>query len=183
MHIDVPYKILKLKPEQELLDFNFDLITEEDWTQNRNLQKMFPRVFGQTDTFILMYFTMDNWEQPHGKYPVKVNNEHPIHSLIMDEVYKLEKLYNASAKIVTLDRMAPGATIGRHFDKSNIYELCHRVHLPLVTHSKVDFYIDDVKHNFKAGEFFEFNNRMFHQVDNNSNIYRIHLVVDLLPNL
>jgi aspartyl/asparaginyl beta-hydroxylase (cupin superfamily) len=99
----------------------------------------------------------------------------------MAEVEKLEQYYSAKAVQAVLDGMPPGSSISRHRDQSKIYTVAHRVHLPIVTDPAVKFYIDGSEYHFKAGEFFEFNNRLEHGVCNESKVFRVHLVVDLLP--
>lgn len=52
----------------------------------------------------------------------------------------------------------------------------------MVTHEDVLFTVLDNTMNMKAGSAYEINNGMPHSVINNSNVDRIHLIVDLLPN-
>jgi aspartyl/asparaginyl beta-hydroxylase (cupin superfamily) len=126
---------------------------------------------------------MNKWHNPLAHKPEFANVDHPIHSLILNEIKKVEVFYNASAKIAVLDGMSPGSRIYPHFDQSKLYDVAHRVHLPLVTDERVKFSIDNVEYHFKAGQFFEFNNKLVHSVDNNSELFRIHLVMDLIPNV
>jgi hypothetical protein len=178
MKLDTPFKILDIHPDPDLINFNFDLIT--DW--NDFLAKSLPQVFGQIYTFSVLRLDMKHWGDPANHLPEHIHSDHPVFPLLMRVVRQLENYYNATVKIAALDGMPPGSKINRHFDQSNIYGLCHRVHLPLVTDPSVKFFIDDVPHFFKAGEFFEFDNKRFHEVHNDSDIFRIHLVIDLLPN-
>ena len=182
MQMDKPYKILDLHVDSELLNFDFSSITDVHWDKNQNLKQKFPDIFADVKPFRVMYLELSKWNDPENHDPVPENDDHPVHALLMNEIRKLEELYNAKAKIVVLDGLPPGGKINRHFDQSKIYDQCHRVHLPLVTDPAVKFFIDDVPYHFRAGEFFEFNNKMYHEVHNDSNIFRIHLVVDLLPN-
>lgn len=183
MHIDTPYKLLDITPNQELLDFDFSTLTMEHWTRNTTLGKNLPQIFGEIFTFSILKFHMSKWNNPLAYDTEICNDDHPIHSLMLNEVRKVEKLYNATAKIAVLDGMPPGAKIYPHNDKSKLYDLAHRVHLPLVTNENVKFSIDNVEYHFKAGQFFEFNNKLVHSVDNNSELFRIHLVMDLIPNV
>lgn len=182
MILDVPYKFLDLEPSQELLNFDFGTITDEAWNRHNSLKFKFPTIFGEVETFRISFLDSTVWGDPKNHNPIPENTDHPVRELIVNELSKLEEYYNSTVKIAVLDRLPPGARINRHFDQSPIYEKCHRIHLPLITNDLVDFYIADVKYNFKAGQFFEFNNRAYHEVHNNSNLHRIHLVVDLLPN-
>lgn len=181
MKLTVPYKFLDLQPDEEILNFDFSQISLEEWTAFTGLKDSLHvfkdiytrRVFGPgpqawKDLSLikdLTYFHQDN----------------PINSLILNEVVKLEKLYNARAIMGSLDGMPAGSRIFRHFDQSPIFQATHRVHLPLVTSEEVKFFIDDVPNYFPVGRFFEFDNSRYHEVVNDSSIFRIHLIVDLLP--
>lgn len=182
MKLDVPYKFVDLQPDDALLNFDFNCISLEEWTEFTGLKDTLHvfkdiytrRVFGPgphawKDTSLikeLTYFHQDS----------------PVNPLILSEVSKLEKLYNARAIMGSLDGMPAGSKIFRHFDQSPIFQITKRVHLPLVTHPDVKFFIDDIPHYFPAGKFFEFDNSRYHEVINDSPIFRIHLIVDLLPN-
>jgi hypothetical protein len=180
MHIDKPYKFLDLTASQELLNFDFSSLTKDRWSTD--LGKILPTIFGEISTFSILFFHISKWHDPLAYAPEPANSDHPIYPLILNEIKKVESLYNASAKIAVLDGMPPGAKIYPHNDQSKLYDIAHRVHLPLVTDERVKFSIDNVEYHFKAGQFFEFNNKLVHSVDNNSDIFRIHLVIDLIPN-
>lgn len=183
MRSSVPYKFLDITPEPELLNYDFNSITLDEWANHTKLKESFP-VFREIYNFrILGVGDMSKWENPFSVVDiVYFNTENPVHALVMQEVKKLEKLYNAKALIGVLDGMPPGTGIYRHWDLNPIFENSHRVHLPLVTHPDVKFYIDDVEYHFPAGQFYEFDNQRYHEVKNKSDIFRIHLIVDLMPN-
>jgi hypothetical protein len=180
MQLETPFKVLSLTPSPELMTFDFSSITPEDWDQNQIL-KLIP-IFRELKTFPLRGLPKEFWGDPKNHESITSNASHPVHQLIMNEVHKIEELLNAKAIIAVLDGLAPGTKIYRHYDQSNLYTMCHRVHLPIITHPDVKFFIDDNPYFFKAGEFFEFDNKRFHMVHNDSDIFRIHLVIDLLPN-
>ena len=180
MKLDVPYKFLDIEPEKELLNFDFSTLNSERWSTE--LGKVLPETFGEISTFAILFFHLDKWINPEAHEPEFHNSDHPIHALLLNEIKKLELLYNASAKIAAIDGMLPGASIYRHRDISQIFQKSHRVHLPLVTHEDVKFFIDDIEYHFPVGKFYEFDNSRYHKVNNNSNVFRMHLIVDLLPN-
>jgi hypothetical protein len=180
MKLDTPFKIVPLTPSAELMNFDFSTISEEEWNKNQMVKLV--HFFKELQVFPIMGLPRECWSNPKAHEPIMKNTDHPIHNLIMAELKKMEEHLNAKAKIAVLDGLAPGTKIYRHYDESNLYELCHRIHLPIITDPAVKFFIDDKEHYFKAGEFFEFDNRRYHEVHNDSAIFRIHLVVDLLPN-
>lgn len=182
MHLDVPYKFLDLQVDEALLNFDFDSISLEEWADFTGLKDS---LFVFKDIYTRRVFGPGGgaWHDVSLiKNLIYFHTESPLNLLLLNEVSKLEKLYNARAIIGTLDGMPVGSKIHRHFDQSPIFKVTNRVHLPLVTHPDVKFFIDDVPYHFAAGQYFEFDNSRYHEVINNSPIFRIHLIVDLLPN-
>lgn len=69
--------------------------------------------------------------------------------------------------------------IDRHIDIGTSLELCNRVHIPIITNDKVLFEVGGEEKNLREGEVWEINNaQKLHSVANNSNVDRIHLIVD-----
>ena len=182
MKLDVPYKILDIEPEAELINFNFDLISEEEWFNNQEMKSIYP-LFKEIDTYRIVRVDRLGFFLPSKEVNREwFNTSNPLFPFVKKQIEILEKHYNATALIGALDRMPPGSKIEAHTDAQPLWKKCHRVHLPLVTHPDVKFYIDDVEYHFTAGKFFEFDNQRVHKVYNNSDVWRIHLLCDLLPN-
>ena len=71
------------------------------------------------------------------------------------------------------------SSIPPHIDKGPSLELCHRIHIPITTTSRVLFTIDQETKCLKEGEMWEINNsQKYHSVINKSRYARVHLVVD-----
>ncbi len=78
-----------------------------------------------------------------------------------------------------LMRLAPNHEVPSHQDTHYSWWKRIRVHIPIVTQPEVLFTSNgEVSVNMQAGEVWIFDNWHIHQVQNNSNIYRIHLVTD-----
>lgn len=184
MKLDVPYKLLDLKPDADLMNFDFSLITDEQWRQEQTISKVAPQIFGQLLTFPVLNLKMKYWQNPDDPdaTAVHLNYDHPIWEIAINQIRKLEHLYNATAKIAVFDGLAPGTKINPHSDTSHVYTLAHRVHLPLITGPGAKFFIDGEAFYFEQGKFYEFDNKRVHCVHNDTDIFRIHLVVDLIPN-
>jgi aspartyl/asparaginyl beta-hydroxylase (cupin superfamily) len=60
--------------------------------------------------------------------------------------------------------------------------LARRNHVPIITSGNVIFGVGSERVNMQIGECWEINNYRFHWVDNNSDIDRVHLLVDIMPN-
>ena len=74
------------------------------------------------------------------------------------------------------------SVIHPHIDNYDPYfAMVNRVHLPIVTDDEVLFYVGGEERHLKEGEMFEINNHNdLHWVRNNSQIDRIHLLIDWL---
>lgn len=118
------------------------------------------------------------------------------HDNISDESI-LEKFINISGELIEslqlsygkgsssniqFSLLSPGGKIEEHVDEGDIFEESHRIHLPLITNNKVDFYIDGKLNYFKEGEVVEINNQKCHSVINNHKTKsRLHLIIDYIP--
>jgi aspartyl/asparaginyl beta-hydroxylase (cupin superfamily) len=76
-----------------------------------------------------------------------------------------------------------GEAVLPHRDLSTILEESHRVHLPIVTDPAVMFTVGDETIHMPAGSIYEIDNTRVHGVVNGSSIDRIHLIVDMLPEI
>jgi hypothetical protein len=79
-----------------------------------------------------------------------------------------------------LAELPPGGVIEPHSD-SHILAMVHRLHVPIVTHDKVTFMIDEGAFHLKADTLYDLNNVAVHAVTNESDVMRIHLLVDMMP--
>lgn len=75
-------------------------------------------------------------------------------------------------------RLAPGAEVPPHCDINYHWINRTRIHIPIITNPDVEFLCDDQLVNMGKGEAWIFDNWRRHSVKNNSNITRIHLVLD-----
>ncbi len=86
-------------------------------------------------------------------------------------------------RLVRLLSLGPGGVITNHRDNFVSFEEgMLRLHIPVVTHPDVDFFIDGQRCDWKAGELWYGDFSRFHSAHNRSPIVRIHLVMDVLVN-
>lgn len=84
---------------------------------------------------------------------------------------------------VRLMTLAAGGRILPHSDPGGGFEDgVARLHIPIITDPRVLFHIDGETIHFSAGHTWYMNANCTHAVDNNSDIERIHLVIDCIPN-
>jgi|694.fasta_scaffold15129_3 hypothetical protein len=86
--------------------------------------------------------------------------------------------YIGKTRIVAL---LPGKGIPDHINNSSYYSKYTRYHIPLVTHSDVKIIetLTSTEENMLVGNVYTLSNTISHSFKNNSNITRIHLIVDL----
>ena len=93
---------------------------------------------------------------------------------------KLVKIYGKGYIIrAILVSLKSNSKIDKHIDTGKSLSICHRVHIPIITNKDILFDIDNEIKNLKEGEMWEINNsEKPHSVINNSDVDRIHLIVD-----
>jgi len=79
---------------------------------------------------------------------------------------------------ILLVKLKSNSNIAPHVDTGDSLKNCKRTHIPIITNSKVTFTIGGETKNLKEGEIWEIDNTKQHSVDNNSDIDRIHLLID-----
>lgn len=77
-----------------------------------------------------------------------------------------------------LMRLAPGGKVPAHSDTNYHWFNRIRIHIPIITTEDVLFHCDSETVNMQAGDTWLFDNWRMHSVENNSDIYRVHLVID-----
>lgn len=99
-------------------------------------------------------------------------------------LYELSKYYDFKDYTAIITNLRAGASIPKHTDNGKIFELGHRIHIPIKTNSQVIFHCGDQSINMKLDYAYEIGNTShIHAVDNNSGEDRYHLILDLFPNM
>ena len=84
---------------------------------------------------------------------------------------------------VRLLKLSAGAVIKEHRDAELNYENGEiRLHIPVVTHDDVEFYLDTERIYLKEGECWYMNFNLLHNISNKSKVDRVHLVIDTAVN-
>jgi len=76
------------------------------------------------------------------------------------------------------NRLGPQGLLWPHWDDEPSMAVSKRVHLVVKTHPLVDFIINENIFHFSEGDLIEIDNIAMHSVKNNSEIWRIHMVMD-----
>tara|TARA_R100000908_G_scaffold16199_3_gene6125 strand:+ start:2797 stop:3345 length:549 start_codon:yes stop_codon:yes gene_type:complete len=149
--------------------------TKDNWDSYDYRQKTFD-VHKQTKTIPLLW---DEKVQGRPKSYNEINKYQKellmIHTLLTN---KIGLGYMATAMLINLPSKK---IISRHKDVGYFFAAIHRIHIPIVTDPKCIFTIEEEKRNLQEGEVVEIdNNDKYHSVENNSDIDRIHLLIDWL---
>jgi len=98
----------------------------------------------------------------------------------LKEVLEQLQCPQQSVRLLKLER---GAVIKEHTDQELSFEKGEaRIHIPVITHDEVEFYLDGERLRMRAGECWYMNAHLPHRLANPSPVDRIHLVVDCRVN-
>lgn len=149
----------------------------EVWERNDLRQKTFD-VHSQTKSIVLLFAS--GWPE------MKITR-HEEWDLLADHVQPLiqqiiRAKYSGGGTVIQaiVANLKAGGQIDRHFDSAPHLILAHRIHLPLQTNPDVRFLIADVRYEMKVGEAYEINNQLEHEVYNDSEEDRYHLIFDYI---
>lgn len=91
--------------------------------------------------------------------------------------------FHCPLQAVRLLKLNAGAIIKEHRDAALNFENGEiRLHIPVMTHDEVKFYLDNESMHLKEGECWYMNFNLPHHISNNSKVNRIHLVIDAVVN-
>jgi hypothetical protein len=149
----------------------------------------------------IRHFVTDNYEGDWSGVALRgpANVTHPIQELFANpgtEAWENTSLYDECpyfAEVmsafqcdllsVRLLRLGPGSIIKEHVDHSLSLEDAEvRLHVPVQTNADIKFWVNDKLIPLRPGETWYLNVNRPHRVENNSNEYRVHLVLDCAIN-
>jgi len=91
--------------------------------------------------------------------------------------------FQCPLQAVRLLKLNAGSIIKEHRDAELNFEKGEiRLHIPVLTHPDLEFFLDKERMNLQAGECWYMNFNLPHAINNKSNINRVHLVIDALVN-
>lgn len=98
----------------------------------------------------------------------------------IDSVWNIVKQHydNMEPKRIVLNKFLAHEKIAEHVDFLYHYDNTVRTHLPIITNERVVFNFSDETIHMKSGDVYEFNNSIPHAVVNDSDLDRIHLIID-----
>lgn len=126
------------------------------------------------------------WGHPENIYSVPSPSNTYQDTPLMNEFPELKHLLDqllCEKKSVRLMKLSAGAEIKEHCDDClDALEGEARLHVPILTHDAVEFYLEGERVNMKEGECWYLNFNKAHRVNNPGPHDRIHLVIDCVSN-
>lgn len=151
-----------------------------EWLINQSRQTI-SSVHKHTNSIFVYDYSAD-WV-PGSKYDLQIKtDDHIIINIIKPIVDKLEKLHNGKVGKAVFIKLPPFKNVDKHQDFGGYLESVRRHHIPIVTNKNVSFFVDGQKQFMDIGEIWEVNNNKLHQVWNEGETDRVHLLIDIIPN-
>ena len=122
------------------------------------------------------------WKSGQEFSTIRESDDSKLIDLLEPIIKNLEDIHDGVRGMVLLIKLKAREHISTHFDSGDYLMLSKRNHIPVITSDNVFFGVENEKISMKAGECWEINNSRPHFVENNSNIDRIHLLIDIMPN-
>lgn len=180
MKLDTDYFKITEVPDSLVTNI-LSIIEEKDWYEN-DFRKTIGPALQTCNSIPIVHNTncankaMDNSAiRDLKKFPA-YDKFYPVLKPVLDI---LRNYYDFRQYAAFIARLAPKSKIEMHYENWNFLSKCHRIHLPLVTNPLVQYIIEDNSYYWKRGNLYEFDNMRKHGVINNSDEYRIHLVINL----
>lgn len=154
---------------------------DSEWTQNTSRQDN-NIVHSNTKMYPLRFFSYD-WVRGQDIDISEVNSfKSDSANLCLEDIYSfLESYYSGKVVRAEIVKMMPNTKIVRHVDGGEMLTVTRRCHIPITTADEVYFTVFGNSVNMKVGTVYEINNLLPHAVENNTDIERDHLILDILP--
>lgn len=166
MKLDNEFIQLPLSFDVERMKEEVGRFTEQDWK---------PHHEGFTGNFSIPLITVGGKKNNDFKGEMKETD------YLKSSPY-LRQVISSFGEVIGRSRLmglSPGAEVPLHSDINYHWFKRVRIHIPIVTEDSVAFYCADKCINMKAGEAWIFDSWKYHRVFNNSDVFRVHLVIDI----
>jgi hypothetical protein len=154
-------------------------LTKEEWNEFKG--KKFFKSQPESESIIIK--AVQDSTSPVYK-DADVNNEYfqNLLSKELDEIYKkIDEVVQEKDHValrVQLVKLPARKNVLPHIDAGHIFRVTRRIHLPIITNQNVDFFIELEKVPMEEGRLIEINNQAIHCVFNQSDLDRVHLIID-----
>jgi hypothetical protein len=135
----------------------------------------------ETSTFYMKKYDL-TWKVGEDYNEKKENEDSELWSLVNIIVKDLEYIHQGRVGQVVIANLPSKKVIYAHADPGDYLGVSRRNHIAIITNKDVIFNVAEDSVNMKEGECWEINNNKIHRVSNNSEMDRIHLTIDIIPN-
>ena len=178
MKQDFVYKLISFVDDKIVNDLLLTLI-EEDWFID-DYRQVAPTM-SKTNSIPIFHTPQCAFDTGIGAFKTVQKNK--LYDRYFEKIKPilnlLKNYYQYNYYTAFLSRLHPKSQIGEHSDIGLFLENCYRIHLPILTNKEVYYNIQGYDFNWLKGCLYEFDNTLVHGVINNSDQYRIHLVINL----
>ena len=102
----------------------------------------------------------------------------PVIQPVIEQVTQPYQYKQGKTARIMLARLAAGGQIDLHVDRHPAADVPHKIHVPLQTNPKVEFWEDEAVFYLEPGRSYEVNNKIKHGGANRSDEDRVHLIFD-----
>ena len=161
-------------------------VPEEEWNKDTVVRNSKEKVDNTNlDTRALMLKYKSTAATGPGFVDYEKNDVETLNKLkpFLDEIISDAKNFygyeNLKLTNIVFTELRRGGIIPEHSDTGKMLTTHHRIHIPLVSDPAVKFTLDHKDYYLEPGHGYEINNQLTHEVRNESNIDRIHMIIDL----
>lgn len=174
------WKIIKIS-DVEINSISSEVLQfYNEWLIDTSRQEKFTT---HENTFMYELIAFDYaWRPGQIKKSTCINKLNDLSQNELQKIYNLLENY-VDGKVVHSEiiSMKPNSRIRIHKDRGDMLYIARRFHVPIKTNLKTFFIVDDEKFFLESGYVYELNNVKYHGVKNESDEYRIHLIIDVIP--
>jgi Rps23 Pro-64 3,4-dihydroxylase Tpa1-like proline 4-hydroxylase len=179
------------------INFNFKLLKSFDIKELNNKVKNFlsewdievsrqsivyegrPNPHVNTNTYIIQDSSL-HWER--GTLFSKELKDEETFYLFSHIVKELEEIMFGQSARILLIKLNAKSEVFAHKDSGDYLSRVRRFHIPIITNEEVYYTVGEEEIHMKQGDCYEINNLNLHSVKNNSDLDRVHLLIDIMPN-
>ena len=152
----------------------------DEWLLDTSRQNRPNTPHTQTNTYYI-YTSSIHWKHKEKFVTNQISQDEKLLQLVEPIVTDLERIHNGVRGNVLLIKLKAKEDVAMHEDTGDYLMMSRRNHVPIITTGDVVFGVGSERISMKTGECWEINNYRFHWVDNNSEIDRVHLLIDIMP--
>jgi len=151
-------------------------IPDDDWKKDTENRYKTSSKFSKITRSLLLKYKSESYEK---KDVETMNKLKPYLDEIISQAKNFYGYKNLKLTRMLVTELPKGAVIPEHLDDGEMLTSHHRIHIPLRSDPAVKFTLDHKDYYLEPGRGYEINNQLLHEVRNESNIDRIHMIIDL----